>query len=165
MTIDTLSSLGERLHYDFIPEGMAVLAAPGQVLSRYYLHIRTVVFVEEQGFTLELELDGKDDDCVHFVLFDTQVQPPLAIGTVRFVMRPKTKLGRLALLKEARGKGAGRIICLAMEHYVRDHQLATEISLHAQLQARGFYQKLGYRLIGEQFMEDDSPHVLMRRDL
>jgi len=40
-----------------------------------------------------------------------------------------------------------------------------EIALHAQRSAERFYERLGYAVHGEPFVEADIPHIEMRRTL
>ena len=40
-----------------------------------------------------------------------------------------------------------------------------EIALHAQLTAKAFYARLGYREEGEEFEEAGIPHVSMRKTI
>ena len=60
-------------------------------------------------------------------------------------------------MKQVRGKGIAKAILLALEQHARKcglHQLWA----HAQVQALGFYEKVGYRVDRDEFMEDGIPH-------
>ncbi len=134
-----------------------------RVTNRYMLdmayQIRIKVFVLEQGVPKEIELDEYDAVAHHVVAFrDTQ-----AVGCGRvFVEEGKAKLGRIAVLQKERKKGIGKEICeeliaIAMEKGAR------EMVLNSQITAVGFYQKLGFREIGETFMEAGIEHIKMVR--
>ncbi len=123
--------------------------------------IRQEVFVDEQGF--EDEFDTVDGFATHIVLYiDTT-----AAGVCRVFKDPETDrmtLGRLAVSKIHRGKGLGTLILKAAE----EHTLvegSTELWLHAQRQAEGFYSSAGYTPVGETDYDEDCPHVWMIKKL
>jgi predicted GNAT family N-acyltransferase len=41
----------------------------------------------------------------------------------------------------------------------------TEVELHAQVGARGFYERAGYTAVGDEYVEAGIVHVTMRRAL
>jgi predicted GNAT family N-acyltransferase len=73
-------------------------------------------------------------------------------------------IGRMAAHPDVRGRGHGAAV-LAELH--RQAQLlglpGTE--LHAQVGARGFYERAGYAAVGEEYEEAGIRHVTMRRTL
>ncbi|GAA2927527.1 hypothetical protein GCM10010478_30290 [Streptomyces erythrogriseus] len=73
-------------------------------------------------------------------------------------------LGRLAVLKRARGLGVGAALVRAVEEAARERGL-TGVDLHAQTHALGFYERLGYEAYGPQFPDAGMPHRAMRRAL
>ncbi|CAO1617804.1 unnamed protein product [Sympodiomycopsis kandeliae] len=164
--------------------------------------IRIAVFCDEQGFTLDLEIDEHDRTAAHFILIDAE-DSNKPIGTLRWLPYPypqvdltqpntmgkplsveqinemfwKTgdaKLGRLALLKEARGKGLGAKIVKESEEWLKgifkggpttqaqieSSQSKIQLRLHSQMPVIPFYERLGYSQSGEQFDEDGAPHML-----
>jgi len=66
--------------------------------------IRYAVFVEEQGVPVEIELDEHDAVCIHALAFDGGA----AVGTGRLL--PDGHIGRMAVLREFRGRGVGSAI-------------------------------------------------------
>jgi predicted GNAT family N-acyltransferase len=76
--------------------------------------VRKTVFVEEQGVPEDLELDGKDDEAVHFVAYaagksdekpsDDADRRPVGVGRLREVGDRTGKVERIAVLKERRGE-------------------------------------------------------------
>lgn len=134
--------------------------------------VRWEVFVEEQNVPMVLEIDARDyrNDVIHLVAIDDAAadtfpsavcvrEPDLVVGTVRIV--PDTKdhyhLGRLAVLPQARGQAVGAALVQAVHDYVRmltPFGVQARILLDAQLQARGFYERLGYRATSEQTFWD-----------
>ena len=123
--------------------------------------IRTTVFVEEQEVPLELEMDEYDAVATHFLLRDGET--PLA--TARLVDKyGLAKIGRVAVLKEARGRGLGLLLMQAVIDEAK-HRGFTESVLDAQTYAVPFYARLGYVAEGEEFDDAGIPHFLMRRNL
>ena len=122
--------------------------------------VRTAVFIQEQGIAPEDEWDADDATALHAVLFDVHGQP---MGNAR-LLQPSfniAKVGRMAVLKEARGRGYGaRLLhALLLEARRRGHQ---EVRLSAQRTAEQFYALHGFTAVGEPFDEVGIPHVEMR---
>jgi predicted GNAT family N-acyltransferase len=117
------------------------------------------VFVREQGVPEELEWDGLDPACIHVLAWDDS---GAAIGTAR--LHPKGKIGRMAVLKEWRGRGVGRAMLRALLEVASERGLTT-VELGAQIQAIGFYEREGFRVSGDIFMDAGIPHRKMALDL
>ena len=125
------------------------------------LAIRRVVFIEEQGISFEDEVDGKDPTAIH-LLASNDGQP---VGTARLLLSDGVgKIGRVAVLKEARGRGLGRdLVLFAVEELRR--QGARQATLGAQTHALGFYEALGFTAVGPEFLDAGMPHREMVCDL
>ena len=122
--------------------------------------VRTAVFVQEQGIAPEDECDAEDATALHAVLFDVNGQP---LGNAR-LLQPSAnvaKVGRMAVLKEARGQGYGARLLHALIGCARerDHK---EVRLSAQRTAESFYAAHGFAVSGEPFDEVGIPHVEMQ---
>ena len=118
--------------------------------------IRQRVFIEEQSVPLELEWDGLDDEATHFLALN---EMGLALGTAR-LLTSTGQIGRMAVLKEQRGRDIGQQLLKA----AIDHAVAVgleRVFLHAQMHAEGFYRKSGFRPVGSEFMEAGIPHIEM----
>jgi predicted GNAT family N-acyltransferase len=116
------------------------------------------VFVEEQGVPAELEMDEMDVQCIHALAFDGE----RAVGTGRLL--PDGHIGRMAVLKEFRGKGAGGALLAKLMEAAKSRG-DREVLLSAQVHAVPFYQAYGFELFGEIYEEAGIPHRDMRRDL
>ena len=117
--------------------------------------IRTVVFVGEQGVPAELEMDERDATCVHAIAF----LDGRAVGTGRLL--PDAHIGRMAVLKEFRGKGVGGAILQKLMERARQRG-DREIVLSAQVHAAPFYREHGFEAIGGVYEEAGLPHQDMR---
>lgn len=131
------------------------------------LEIRRIVFIEEQGVAKDLELDGLEADCVHFLVWPgDEAQVEAAVGTARLWIdsEGRAKAQRVAVLAAARGSGAGRALMRAVEAQAAAGGHAS-LHLGAQVSAMPFYERLGYRPYGDAFDDAGIPHRMMRLDL
>lgn len=119
--------------------------------------IRITVFVEEQGVPQDLEWDGLDEHAFHVMAFAADGTP---IGTGRLLQ--DGHIGRVAVLREWRGKGVGRAL-LDMLLVIANKMGYDVVKLHAQTRVLDFYLSRGFKTEGEEFMEAGIPHVLMTR--
>ncbi len=74
------------------------------------------------------------------------------------------RLRQMAVLNDLQGKGIGRALMNFAENIARDRGFQ-HIRMHARSNAVGFYEKVGYRAIGEPFMEVTIPHFIMEKKL
>ncbi|HZT43723.1 MAG TPA: GNAT family N-acetyltransferase [Chthonomonadaceae bacterium] len=131
--------------------------------------VRMVVFVEEQAVPPEEELDALDVTATHFLarLKLPQAGDPLGIvGAARLVDKGGSvgKIGRVAVLREHRGRGVGVLLMRVAEEAARAQGM-TRVVLDAQCQAIPFYERLGYTAEGDVFLDAGIEHRLMWKDL
>ena len=131
-------------------------------LPKQAAEIRNDVFIKEQGF--ESEFDATDSIATHFVAFDDNGS---AIATCRVFWDKKINsfvLGRLAVIKEQRGKGIGAAVVEETLNYVKNMG-KKELRLHAQCRITEFYEKLGFAQFGDIEYEEDCPHIWMKKSI
>ena len=121
--------------------------------------VRIEVFVIEQNVPIELEWDEGDEVSTHAIAYDKEGQP---VATGRLL--PDGHIGRMAVIKPLRGCGLGREVLQALLQQARDEG-HKDLLLHAQTHALSFYEKQGFIAEGEEFLEADIPHRLMRLTL
>lgn len=126
------------------------------------LAIRHEVFVLGQGVPPEIEVDGYDPRCVHFLAWEGQE----TIGTARLrILRDgAAKAERVAVRPGYQGKGVGGKLMGAIEQEAarRGH---TELLVNAQVHVLPFYELMGYIVEGQPFTEASIPHRHMRKQL
>lgn len=116
--------------------------------------LRNRVFVDEQKVPLSLEIDGLDAECQHVkALIDDVI-----IGTGRLL--PNGSVGRMCVLGEYRNRGIGTMMLknLVLQAVDSGHQ---KLSLNSQSDAIPFYQKFGFIIDSEEFIEAGIPHRRM----
>ena len=121
--------------------------------------LRHVVFVEEQGVPLELELDGEDPNAHHAAAFSDDGE---VIGTGR--MLESGKIGRMAVCQLLRRRGIGRALLDTLVEEAQ-HMGLPDVSLGAQLSAIPFYEGAGFQAYGDVFLDAGIDHKMMRRVL
>ena len=72
------------------------------------------------------------------------------------------RLRQMAVLNNLQGKGIGRALMQFAENIARDRGFQ-KITMHARKTAVGFYEKLGYRVSGQEFEEVTIPHFTMEK--
>ncbi|AZE51680.1 N-acetyltransferase ElaA [Pseudomonas chlororaphis] len=129
------------------------------------LRLRTEVFVVEQKCAYQ-EVDGQDleGDTCHLMAWDDdqlvaylRLLDPVSQGG-------DVVIGRVVIAPQARGKGLGHEL---MEHALKQAQKRwphMPIYLSAQAHLQGYYGRYGFNVVGEEYLEDDIPHIGMRRN-
>lgn len=121
--------------------------------------LRHVIFVEEQGVPLELELDGEDPNAHHAAAFSDDGE---VIGTGR--MLESGKIGRMAVCQLLRRRGIGRALLDTLVEEAQ-HMGLPDVSLGAQLSAIPFYEGAGFQAYGDVFLDAGIDHKMMKRVL
>jgi predicted GNAT family N-acyltransferase len=121
--------------------------------------VRRSVFVDEQRVPEQLELDEFDPASLHAlaVAADGSV-----LGTGRLL--PDGHIGRMAVLRPARGLGIGAALLLALIDAARARG-DREVVLSAQTHAIPFYARFGFAAEGDEYDDAGIPHRRMRRVL
>ncbi len=128
------------------------------------LKLRAAVFVVEQQCVYQ-DVDGQDlaGDNHHLMAWDGErlvaylrlLDPPSQGGDV--------VIGRVVTAPEARGTGLGhQMLDRALKH-AQQIWPQVPIYLSAQAHLQGYYGRYGFVVAGEEYLEDDIPHIGMRR--
>lgn len=123
--------------------------------------IRRRVFVEEQGVSPANEFDAIDQVALHLLA----TMDGVALGTARLYSEDGIgRIGRVAVLEEARGRGVGRALMRSALAEAERRGFG-EVLLHAQVRVREFYAILGFQAEGAEYLEEGISHVSMRATL
>jgi predicted GNAT family N-acyltransferase len=123
--------------------------------------IRRKVFVEEQQVPEEEEIDALESEATHFILKTNE--KPAGAGRLRGV-DGYGKVERICILKEVRGTGAGKALMDHIQAFALKKGY-NKLKLNAQVQAIPFYNKLGYEVVSEEFLDAGIPHKTMIKQL
>ncbi len=116
--------------------------------------LRRIVFIQEQGVPEADELDDLDDVAVHLLAhIDGH-----AVGSARLLTLGDTgKIGRVCVLKAARGQGVGAALTRAAIAHFTALGLA-KAKLSAQISAQPFYENLGFTAHGPVYLDAGIDH-------
>jgi len=134
----------------------------GKVTEPAYLimchMVRYEVFIKGQGIDWFDEVDGRDDQYQHFL--GTADADPIATARIQQT-GDAIALQRVAVLESARETGAGRAIMETIIAYAREQPDVKQVLLGAQVQVIGFYEKLGFSVFGETYVDAGIEHKNM----
>ncbi|MEP7044799.1 MAG: GNAT family N-acetyltransferase [Dokdonella sp.] len=142
-----------------IPEDFSVEPASWEVDLPDLRLVREQVFLIEQKIPPEDEWDDLDGKSRHVIARDREGRP---IGTGR--LTPNRGIGRMAVLADWRGRGVGAAIMRVLLEQARALRYPV-IELHAQCHAIPFYAQFGFTVYGEEFVECEIAHRMMRLEL
>lgn len=121
------------------------------------MKIRDEVFCGEQGISRDIEIDRFDRAATHVVLYLNG----LPVSTGRIICDDGVYyIGRVATIRKYRGNGYGKMIVEALADWALCNKIS-EVHLHAQKHAVGFYEKIGFRPYGDIFFEAGIEHISM----
>ena len=124
--------------------------------------IRTIVFVIGQNCPPEIEIDEFEDTCRHILGLDGDT--PCATARWRIYKDGVAKIERVAVLEAWRGKSVGNAVMLTiMADIMQQMPACKTMRLGAQDYAIPFYEKLGFKVVGDGFMDANIPHHWMEK--
>ena len=122
------------------------------------MDIRWTVFVQEQGVSEQEERDGQDDKCSHVLARIDKVE----VGAARFQqVNEYVKIQRVCVPKPYRGKSIGAELIQYIIKHARKMASIRAVKLGAQTHAVDFYRKLGFRELGDEYIDAGIPHIDM----
>ena len=144
-------------------EMVEVRTGDWNTLVRDAARLRTAVFVREQGIPADVEADALDASARHAVLYNRLGQP-VATGRLLQQAPGVGRIGRMAVDRSVRGAQWGRVLLAALLEAARARG-DTQVQLHAQCSAQGFYERAGFTVAGAPYEEAGLAHVLMTQAL
>jgi predicted GNAT family N-acyltransferase len=133
-----------------------------EVQLRVCLKIREEVFIQEQAVDRDIEIDAhdvlEDTSCTHFLL----IVNGMPIGTARTLIKDGSiKIQRFAILTKERKGGHGSYFIQEIERISN----AQHFILSAQEHAIPFYEKNGYSIVSDTYLEANIKHKDMEKRL
>ncbi len=126
------------------------------------LEARIQIFTVEQKCPYQ-DLDGKDFDCYH--VFFSENGKILAYCRVapKGLIYDNVTIGRVITV--ARGTGLGKTLMDTALTVAKEKLSADTVSIGAQIQAQGFYEKCGFIPTDKKYDEDGIPHIMMFKNI
>ncbi len=120
------------------------------------LKSRAEIFIIEQDINYQ-DMDDIDYDSLHcFFIEDNKV---IAYLRAFYVDKNIVKIGRVLTLKH--GNGLGKELLEKSLIAIKDKMPCTKITMHAQKHAIGFYEKFGFKVTSDDFIEEGVIHTTM----
>ena len=119
------------------------------------LLVRSEVFVTGQK-CLYVDPDGRDFGSVQ--VFASKGDRIIACLRIYGKEAGVVQIGRVAVIESLRGSGIGRMMMRQAISYVTENSTDEKIYLEAQTYAIGFYEKLGFKVISDEFLDEGIPH-------
>lgn len=122
------------------------------------MKLRCDVFIVEQECHYE-DIDGRDINAIHVYLKDNNE----IVGYLRIldkgVLFKEVSIGRV--IAKRRRVGIGSELLKAGLIAAKKYYNADKIKIEAQVYAKSFYERVGFKVCGAEFLEDGIPHVPM----
>jgi ElaA protein len=127
------------------------------------LHLRSEVFVVEQDCVYQ-DIDYKDQKALHVLGFKGN-----KLVAYTRIFKPgdyfeASSIGRVVVAKNERQYKYGYDIMKASIDAIKEYFNQTLIKISAQCYLEHFYINLGFKPIGQSYLEDDIPHIAMIRN-
>lgn len=123
------------------------------------LKVRSQIFIVEQKMNC-LDMDGEDYNALHCFITENE---NIVAYLRAFPTNDKVKIGRVITVTH--GIGLGRKLIEQSISYFKECFGCKKIELHSQISAVGFYEKLGFKQIGEEFLEENVWHISMELEI
>lgn len=130
--------------------------------------LRELVLLRPIGYDMDrfrAEYPGVEDRFLHFVAVMGSPGGDRVVGCVLLLPQTDTpgfgKLMQMAVHPQRQGEGIGRRLVIEVERHAFAELALQGLYCHAQLDAVPFYERLGWRTVGDQFQEAGIPHLKM----
>ena len=126
------------------------------------IKLRDDILRKPLGLTFTPEELEKEKQNLHIAAYEDDQM----LGCCMLVEEePQTvRLRQMAVLNDLQGKGIGRALMNFAENIARDRGYKI-VRMHARNNSVGFYEKVGYKIKGDQFIEVTIPHFVMEKEL
>ncbi|MBR2405367.1 MAG: GNAT family N-acetyltransferase [Clostridia bacterium] len=119
---------------------------------------RAEIFLLEQAIVCQ-DLDDTDYDSLHCFFWDGKRTLAYLRAFECASESGVVMIGRVLTLKHKSGMGS-ELMKKSVEE-IKKHFACDKIRVHAQKQAVGFYEKMGFRIVSDEFLEEGVVHVTM----
>ena len=127
------------------------------------LQLRSEVFVVEQNCVYQ-DLDYKDQKALHVLGFKKKHLVAYTRIFKPYDYFENASIGRVIVKQNERKYHYGYAIMEASVKAIKDYFSETKIKISAQVYLNKFYTNLGFKEVGDTYLEDGIPHVGMIKD-
>lgn len=128
----------------------------------YLLQLRSEVFVVEQNCVYQ-DLDGKDFKAIHVIGYNNDEIAAYTRIFDKGYYFDEASIGRVVVSPKYRDKKWGFQLMKVSIDAVKESFNETAITISAQQYLTRFYQSLGFVQTSEMYLEDDIPHIQMKK--
>ena len=127
------------------------------------MEARINVFVVEQDCPYK-ECDNKDQESLH-LFYQAQEYPDQIVAYLRIIPAgisyQEPSIGRVLVKNEYRRQGLGWKMMQQAISYIKNNFDSNVVRISAQEYILDFYQRLGFEVVSEKYLEDEIPHYEM----
>jgi predicted GNAT family N-acyltransferase len=125
-------------------------------------NIRNQVFITEQNVDPKIERDNKEGIATHFIAYLNKIP----VGTARLIKNDDStaKISRVAVLSKYRNKQIGKLLINTIIEHSKKLGVSALI-LSSQSYVTGFYEGFGFEIFGDEFLDANIPHRMMRLNI
>ncbi|TBX71184.1 GNAT family N-acetyltransferase [Flavobacterium silvisoli] len=127
------------------------------------LQLRSEVFVVEQNCVYQ-DIDGKDQKAIHLI---GEVDGEIVCYARLFKPNDyfeQASIGRVVVKPNFRDKKLGHVLMREAIIVMKKYFDSTKITISAQLYLKKFYESHGFIQTSDMYLEDDIPHIEMRKE-
>lgn len=136
-------------------------------LNDFYeiVRIRFDVFVMEQKITCEYDIDEIDKISHHVMAINDNGEMVSYCRIINEgIVYDESSIGRVVTLKKHRNKGIGYNVIKKALDFIKENLKYKNVKLSSQEHAIGFYEKLGFKVCSEVYLDANIPHVKMIKE-
>ena len=127
------------------------------------LQLRSLVFVVEQNCVYQ-DIDGKDEKALHLLgVIDDKIVAYARLFKAGDYF-DNASIGRVIVHPEVRDKKFGHDMMQQAIEGIKVHFNESNITISAQLYLKKFYESHNFVQTSEMYLEDDIPHIEMKRE-
>lgn len=127
------------------------------------LQLRSEVFVVEQNCVYQ-DVDGKDEKALHVLgYFNGELVAYSRLFDKGYYF-DEASIGRVVVSPKHRDKKFGHDLMRVAIDAIKENYNETAITISAQEYLKKFYESHGFNQTSDMYLEDDIPHIQMKRD-
>ena len=129
----------------------------------FILQLRSEVFVVEQDCVYQ-DIDAKDQNALHIIgKKDTKIIAYTRVFKGGDYFK-EASIGRVVVSLKDRHLNYGQQIMKASIVAIKNNYDTSDIKISAQKYLENFYNNLGFKTIGDPYLEDGIPHIAMLKN-